>query len=164
LKTPYNAPKANAICERWIGSARREYLDFMIPINDAHIRQTLKFWVAHYNGVRPDSSLDQEYRIRVRRRQRFKPTALHSERLPSCCNFHSRWSASRNRGWKELLHIKRSKRSESVFCGAQGHALGILREAANISRYRLRVSCIRLIHVVHVGYLLQINSLTLVKS
>src|SRR6516165_840890 len=80
------------------------------------------------------------------------PTALHSERLPSCCNFHSRWSAYTNKGWKELLHGKRSKRSESLFGGAQGHALGILREAANISGYRVKVSFSRLIHVVLVGY------------
>src|SRR5262245_51718618 len=42
LKTPYKAPKANAICGRWSCSARRECLDFMIPISEAHIRQTLK--------------------------------------------------------------------------------------------------------------------------
>src|SRR5215831_18107300 len=57
LKTPRKAPKANAICERWIGSARRECLDFIIPISDAHIRRTLKCWVAHYNRGRPHSSL-----------------------------------------------------------------------------------------------------------
>jgi putative transposase len=57
LKTPRKAPKANAICERWIGSARRECLDFMIPISEAHIRQTLKCWVQHYNRARPHSSL-----------------------------------------------------------------------------------------------------------
>ena len=57
LRTPRKAPKANAICERWIGSARRECLDFMIPISEAHIRQTLKCWVEHYNRVRPHSSL-----------------------------------------------------------------------------------------------------------
>jgi putative transposase len=57
LKTPRKAPKANAVCERWIGSARRECLDFIIPISEAHIRQTLKCWVAHYNQGRPHSSL-----------------------------------------------------------------------------------------------------------
>jgi hypothetical protein len=31
LKTPYRSPQANAFCERLIGSARRECLDFMIP-------------------------------------------------------------------------------------------------------------------------------------
>jgi transposase InsO family protein len=57
LKTPYKTPQANAICERWIGSARRECLNFMIPISEAHIRQTLKCWVEHYNTARPHSSL-----------------------------------------------------------------------------------------------------------
>src|SRR5262245_55842452 len=31
LRTPYRSPQANAFCERLIGSARRECLDFMIP-------------------------------------------------------------------------------------------------------------------------------------
>jgi transposase InsO family protein len=57
LKTPRKAPKANAICERWIGTARRECLDFMIPISETHIRQTMRGWVEHYNRARPHSSL-----------------------------------------------------------------------------------------------------------
>jgi len=57
LKTPYKSPQANAYCERLIGSARRECLDLMIPLNEAHIRRTLKSWTAHYNRARPHSSL-----------------------------------------------------------------------------------------------------------
>jgi putative transposase len=57
LKTPYRAPQANAFCERLIGSARRECLDFMIPINEDHVRGILKQWTAHYNKSRPHSSL-----------------------------------------------------------------------------------------------------------
>ena len=57
LKTPYKSPQANSFCERLIGTARRECLDFMIPISEAHIGQTLKGWVAHYNHRRPHSSL-----------------------------------------------------------------------------------------------------------
>ena len=57
LRTPYRSPRANAFCERLIGSVRRECLDFIIPFNDAHIRQTLKSWTAHYNRARPHSSL-----------------------------------------------------------------------------------------------------------
>jgi transposase InsO family protein len=57
LKTPYKSPQANAYCERLIGTVRRECLDFIIPINEAHIRQTLKSWVPHYNRARPHSSL-----------------------------------------------------------------------------------------------------------
>jgi len=57
LKTPYRSPQANAFCERLIGSARRECLDFMIPLNENHVRVILKQWTAHYNGSRPHSSL-----------------------------------------------------------------------------------------------------------
>jgi len=57
LKTPYKSPQANSFCERLVGSARRECLVFMIPLNEAHIRQMLKSWTAHYNRARPHSSL-----------------------------------------------------------------------------------------------------------
>ena len=57
LKTPRSTPQANAICERLIGTARRECLDFMIPLNERHLRRTLAEWVAHYNHGRPHASL-----------------------------------------------------------------------------------------------------------
>jgi len=56
LRTPYRAPKANAFCERLVGTMRRECLDFLIPLNDRHVRRILKEWVAHYNHGRPHSS------------------------------------------------------------------------------------------------------------
>jgi putative transposase len=57
LKTPFQAPQANAFCERWIGTVRRECLDFLIPLNDRHLRSLLKEWVTHYNRGRPHASL-----------------------------------------------------------------------------------------------------------
>ena len=57
LKTPYKCPQGNAFCERLIGSARRECFDFIIPLNETHIRQTFKSWTSHYNRGRPHSSL-----------------------------------------------------------------------------------------------------------
>jgi hypothetical protein len=43
------APQANAHCERVIGTARRECLDWVIPLNERHLRRVLTEWVAHYN-------------------------------------------------------------------------------------------------------------------
>ena len=57
LKTPVRAPKANAFCERLIGTIRRECLDFLIPLGERHIKRILREWVGHYNRGRPHSSL-----------------------------------------------------------------------------------------------------------
>jgi hypothetical protein len=57
LKAPVRAPKANAFCERLIGTIRREYLDFLIPMNERHLRSILKEYVTHYHRGRPHSSL-----------------------------------------------------------------------------------------------------------
>ena len=57
LKTPVRTPQANAHCERFIGTARRECLDWMIPLNERHLRRVLAEWIPHYNGERPHSAL-----------------------------------------------------------------------------------------------------------
>src|SRR6516164_5672443 len=57
MKTPVRAPKANAYCERLIGTMRRQLLDFIIPLSERHLRSLLKQWVAHYHQARPHSSL-----------------------------------------------------------------------------------------------------------
>jgi transposase InsO family protein len=57
LKTPVHTPQANAFCERVIGTIRRECLDFIIAINEGHVRANLREWVTHYNRGRPHASL-----------------------------------------------------------------------------------------------------------
>jgi putative transposase len=57
LKTPPQSPQANAICERLIGTLRRECLDFLIPLTELHLRCLLHEWVPHYNEGRPHMSL-----------------------------------------------------------------------------------------------------------
>src|SRR5260370_13319691 len=41
LRSPVASPKANSICERVIGTIRRECLDWMIPLSEAHLRSIL---------------------------------------------------------------------------------------------------------------------------
>jgi putative transposase len=55
LRSPVASPKANSICERVIGTIRRECLDLMIPLSEAHLRSILKSWVEHYNRSRHSS-------------------------------------------------------------------------------------------------------------
>jgi putative transposase len=57
LKTPVQAPKANAFCERLVGTIRRECVDYITPMNERHLRLILKEFVAYYNRGRPHSAL-----------------------------------------------------------------------------------------------------------
>jgi transposase InsO family protein len=57
LKTPVPSPQANALCERLIGTLRRECLDWMIPLSEQHLGKTLRSWLLHYNRGRSHSSL-----------------------------------------------------------------------------------------------------------
>ncbi len=53
LLTPVQAPKANAIAERVIGTLRRECLDHFIIINERHLLTVLREYSPHCNGGRP---------------------------------------------------------------------------------------------------------------
>ncbi len=53
IKTPVQAPRANAIAERWIASARRECLDRMLITGERHLRLVLGEYTDRYNGHRP---------------------------------------------------------------------------------------------------------------
>jgi putative transposase len=57
LKTPPHSPQANALCERLLGTLRRECLDFVIPLTEHHLRRLLQAWVRHYNAGRPHMAL-----------------------------------------------------------------------------------------------------------
>jgi len=57
LKTPPHSPQANALCERLLGTLRRECLDYLIPLSENHLRCILKQWVPHYNVGRPHMAL-----------------------------------------------------------------------------------------------------------
>jgi transposase InsO family protein len=57
LKSPPRGSTANAICERVIGTVRRECLDWLIPLSESHLRSILKSWIPHYNTARPHMAL-----------------------------------------------------------------------------------------------------------
>jgi putative transposase len=59
VHTPYRAPTTNAITERWVGSVRRECLDHLLLVSEAHLRQVLSAYVRHYNEARPHQGLAQ---------------------------------------------------------------------------------------------------------
>ena len=57
LRTPVQAPTANAHYERLVGTIRRECLDYLIPVNERHLHLTLKEFAASHNRARPHSAL-----------------------------------------------------------------------------------------------------------
>ena len=59
IRTPVRAPGANAICERVVGTLRRECLDRMVIFGRGHLEAVLTVYFAHYNGHRPHRSLGQ---------------------------------------------------------------------------------------------------------
>jgi putative transposase len=59
IRTPVQAFRANAICERVIGTIRRECLDRMIILGRRHLEAVLAEYVEHYNAHRPHRSLSQ---------------------------------------------------------------------------------------------------------
>jgi putative transposase len=81
LKTPVRTPVANAICERLIGTLRRECLDFVIPFTATHLRWLLQSWVGHYNAGRPHMAWGPG----IPQRLAALPTPLHEprHRLPA---------------------------------------------------------------------------------
>jgi len=48
---------ANSRRERFGGMLLRECLDFFMPLNERHLKITIKEWAIHYNRGRPHSSL-----------------------------------------------------------------------------------------------------------
>ena len=60
LKTPYHAPRANAICERFLGSVRRECLDHMLVLHEKQLQRVLRAYVAYFNRARPHQGIQQQ--------------------------------------------------------------------------------------------------------
>ena len=59
LRTAVQAPRMNAICERLIGTLRRELLDRTLILNQAHLRAVLAEYQEHYNTARPHQGIGQ---------------------------------------------------------------------------------------------------------
>ena len=59
LRTAYRAPRQNATCERFLGSVRRECLDHILVLGEAHVRHVLREYVRYFNHDRPHQGLAQ---------------------------------------------------------------------------------------------------------
>jgi hypothetical protein len=59
LSSPPQAPRANAVCERIIGTLRRELFDRLLILNEHHLRRVLTEYLIRYNTGRPHRTLGQ---------------------------------------------------------------------------------------------------------
>src|ERR1700751_5490236 len=54
------SPWQNGFAERLIGSVRRECLDHIIVLGEAHLRRILRSYACYYNGIRTHRSLKKD--------------------------------------------------------------------------------------------------------
>jgi len=80
LKTPCHAPRANAICERFLGSVRRECLDHLFIFQEKQLHRVLQAYVQYFNQARPKASNNRSQNsmvslfLRITMLARFSPS------------------------------------------------------------------------------------------
>jgi len=60
LRTACRAPTMNALCERFLGSVRRECLDHLLILGEAPLRRALRAYVTYFNEQRPHQGIQQQ--------------------------------------------------------------------------------------------------------
>jgi len=60
LKTAYHAPRANAICERFLESVRRACLDHVLILHEKQLHRVLRAYVTYFNQARPHQGMRQQ--------------------------------------------------------------------------------------------------------
>jgi hypothetical protein len=104
LKTPYKSPQANAFCERLIGSARRECLDFMIPSTRPTFarRSSPGSFITTEDVLTPASA--RECRMRVLRRRNVGANGTKFRRTIALLRLRCSAGSIMNIAWSELRH------------------------------------------------------------
>jgi putative transposase len=57
IRTPLQAPNANACAERWVRTVRNDCLDRMLILGRRHLERVLRVYSSHYNEHRPHRAL-----------------------------------------------------------------------------------------------------------
>jgi putative transposase len=57
IRTPFRASQANGVAERFVRTARRECLDWLLVLNQQHLERILQVFGDHYNTHRPHRAL-----------------------------------------------------------------------------------------------------------
>ena len=57
IRTPFRAPQANGVAERFVRTVRSECLDWLLIFDQQHLERVLTVFADHYNGHRPHRAL-----------------------------------------------------------------------------------------------------------
>ena len=57
IRTPIQAPNANAYAERWVRTVRADCLDRILILGRGHLEHVLRVYRRHYNEHRPHRAL-----------------------------------------------------------------------------------------------------------
>ena len=60
IKISVNAPNMNTLAERFVGSIRREALDYYLLISEKQVINILREYIDYYNSKRPHQGIDQQ--------------------------------------------------------------------------------------------------------
>lgn len=93
LRLPARSPNLNAFAERWVRSIREECLDRIVPLSEAHLRNAVREYVAHYNLERPHRGLGNELVFPRDGPVRTEGPVCRSERLGGLLNSYDRKAA-----------------------------------------------------------------------
>jgi putative transposase len=77
LRTPIRAPRANAVCERFLRSVRGECIDHTLILGEQHLQRVLTEYVAYFNRSRPHQGISQ-------RTPQLAPTRASPDRAVAC--------------------------------------------------------------------------------
>ena len=59
LRTPYRVPRANGVCERFMGSLQRECFDQTLILQGRQLQRLINEYAVYYNQERPHQGIDQ---------------------------------------------------------------------------------------------------------
>jgi hypothetical protein len=84
VRTAVRAPNMNAVCERFLGSLRRECLDHVLVLDSRHFQRVVAEYVRYHNAARPHQGIHQLTPVPAERPAEGNIVALPSARwLPS---------------------------------------------------------------------------------
>ena len=92
IRLPRCSPNLNAFVERFNRSIQEECLDRVIPLGEAHLRELVREYVAHYHEERPHQGLNGRL-IAASTGPRGRGPLVRSERLGGLLNHYYREAA-----------------------------------------------------------------------